>query len=255
MRAGGLRSRRAAARAQENDRLFGLGGGPGKGAPVAEVLAVERDHLRRLVLPESSDQLGDVEIGLIAEGDDSREAEADLRCQPARLQREIPALRNESDRTSRKAVRGELEPTACVEDAEAVRAEEDGSVGSHALHDGPLAGSPRLAALAEACGDPNQRLRAGLERPLDGPLEPGGGNGDDDELGRLGKLGERAVGPMAEHVVPLSVHEVDGPAILSLERAAGEPVAPLGGVVRGAEDRDRAGIEQRPQVARHRCSR
>ena len=93
------------------------------------------------------------------------------------------------------------------------------------------------------------------ERAVDRVLEGGGRHRDDDELGCAGKLLERGVRRLPEDLAAVAVDEPDVAAIGALEGARGDPLAPLGGVVRGPEDGDRARIEERPQVAHGRSLR
>ena len=72
----------------------------------------------------------------------------------------------------RQRVRGELQLGRGVEDAEAVRPDEQRARGAHALDDRPLARPALGALLAEARSDRDQRARAGGERLVDSLLEP-----------------------------------------------------------------------------------
>ena len=195
-------ARRAGARlggaaGQENDRRPRLDGGlPGAGelAPVAEVLEVDGDQPRGLVRGERLDQLGRLDVRLVPERDEAREAEPELGAHHADLEREVSALRDEADRAGLELLRAKLEPRAGVVDAEAIRPDEDGAGGAHALDDGALAGRSLLPHLAEPGADEDDAPRAGGERGVDRLLGARGRDGDDDELGRLRKLSEGRVG-------------------------------------------------------------
>ena len=188
MRLRGARPRGALARGQEHDRLAGRDGGPHEGATVAEVLAVDGDHARRLVVRELGDELGRLQIGLVAERDEPGKTEADLAGEQRELEREVPALRDEPDRAAGERVRRELELRSGVEDTEAIRSEQDRARAAHPLDDGVLTRAAGLAALPEAGRDRDDRAGAGVERCADRFLERRRRHRDGDELLRLGQL-------------------------------------------------------------------
>ena len=76
MRAGGLGARGGAARLEDNDRLFlrDARGDLGESAAVLQVLEVLRDDLRVVVLLEEGEEIVLVDVGLVAEADDRRDA-------------------------------------------------------------------------------------------------------------------------------------------------------------------------------------
>ena len=94
--------------------------------------------------------------------------------------------------------------------------------------------------------------RAGSERVVDACLERRDGHRDHDELGRAGQLRERAERLLPEDLAAVPVDEPDVAPVGALERAGGDPLAPLGRVVRRAEHGERAWIEERAEVA-HGC--
>ena len=84
--------------------------------------------------------------------------------------------------------------------------------------------------MAGRCSDKRQAERdihSGIERQLDGRAQVGPDRLLDEQV-EVGLLGSA---------------EAHG--------AAGQPVAPLGGIVGGAQDGDGAGVEQRLEVAAH----
>ena len=119
---------------------------------------------------------------------------------------------------------------------------------AHPLDQRPFAQSRLAAGLAEPGGDADDRPRAAGQRRVHRLLEPGGGDGDDHQLRRLRQIGDRGERLAAEHLAAVAVDQEDGPAVLAAERAAGQPVAPLGGIVGRAEDRHGARGEQRLEV-------
>ena len=247
----GTRARLGGTHRQEHHRLAGAGGRVDEGAAVAEVLGVDGDHLGECVIGEGGHQLGHVDVGLVSDRGKAREPEPDLPRQDAELEGEVAALGGEADRPRRELVGGQAEVGARVVHAQAVRPEQHRTGRAHPLHQRPLAQLRLGAQLAQARGDADQRPRAGGERVVHGLLEGRRRDGDDDQLGNAGQLCERGVRRPAEDGAALSVDQVDRPPVLTLERAAPEPVAPLGGVVGGSDDGDRTGVEERAKVTYH----
>jgi hypothetical protein len=254
----GVRARCTSARdrpapGQEKHRLSALDrsvGCPGELPPVPKVLAVESDHAGLLVLGEDIDQLGRLEVGLVAERDEARESQARVSREHPDLESQVAALGDEADRPARNRVRAQVEVRGRIEDPQTVRSDEQRTRRANPFHRRLLSGPALGPALAEPRADDDERLRARGERLLDGLLESPGRNGDDDELGRLRQLGQRAVGLPAQDLAAVAVDEVDRAAVLAQESSVPEPVAPLSGRVRGADDCDRAGVEEGPEVPR-----
>ena len=95
VRAGGSACCVASPGGKQDDRLASSRGGVAgarERTAVAEVLQVERDHARRFVLGERRHELGGLEVGLVAERDETREAEAMSRCDQCELEGEVAAL-------------------------------------------------------------------------------------------------------------------------------------------------------------------
>ena len=100
---------------EEHDRLPGLDRflrGAREGPSVAEVLAVEGDHARRLVVDQAADELAGLEVGLVSERGEAREAEAVILGEQGELEREIAALGDEADRAALELVPAEVEAVA-----------------------------------------------------------------------------------------------------------------------------------------------
>ena len=205
----GARARLGRADGEQHDGLFGGGGRVHEGAPVAEVLGVDGDHLGRLVLGERGDELRKVDVGLVPDRGEPREAELDRAREDAELEGEVAALRDQADRALRELVRGDAEVGARVEDAEAVRPEQHRTGIAHPRDQRPLARLRLGAQLAEPGRDADQRPRAGGQGVVDGLLEGGRRDRDDHELGHPGKLAERPVRRPSEHAAAVSVHQVD----------------------------------------------
>ena len=219
-----------AAHRQQDDGLARHTRGLGKRAPVAEVLAVDGDDARCLVPRERRYDLGDIEIRLIADGDEPRIAEPHVREQEPDLERDVAALRNEPDRPCRQRVRCELELRRRVEDAEAVGPDQHRAGGAHALDDRALARGAVGSELAEPCRDGDQHTRAGRKRLLDRLLEAGGRDAQNDELRRLRQVADRVVHRQAEQLTAATPDEEDATAMCSLYRVAREPVTPFSGI-------------------------
>ena len=255
VRAGRARAHLGGAAGQEHDRRTcldcGLAGARELTA-VAEVLEVDSDQPGGLVRGERLDQLGRLHVRLVPQRNEAREAEPELGPDHADLEREVAALRDETDRPGLQLLRAELELGAGVVDTEAIGPDQDSAGAADSLDDRTLARRPLVAHLAEAGADQDDAFRAGVERSVDCLLHPGGGDGDDDELRCLGELGQRRVRLAAEDLAALAVDEEDRTTSLALDRAAGEPEAPLAGDRRRAEHCDRPGVEEGREVAAHR---
>src|SRR5205807_8246023 len=101
--------------------------------------AIDADHPRPLVPGERGEELGGADVRLVADRDRAREAEAGVLQQEPDLEQDVAALRDEADGAGRQRRRRELELGRAVEEAEAVRADQDGIRGPHALDERPLA--------------------------------------------------------------------------------------------------------------------
>ena len=93
-----------------------------EGAAVGDVLGVDRDRARRLVPGEVLDEIGQADVGLVADRGEAREPEAAALEQHAELDREIARLRDQADRARGVVVGGDVELRERVVDADAVRA-------------------------------------------------------------------------------------------------------------------------------------
>ncbi len=188
VRARGADARRARAACQQEDRLARLCrrvGGARERPAVSEVLAVDADDPRLGVSGEGAQQVGGLEVGLVADRRKARDAEPEIRREQGDLEREVAALRDQPDRPRGEVLGAEVELRAPVVDAHAVGAEQDGAGGTHALRHRALALAALVARLAEARRDRDDRARAGGERGVDRLLEGRRRHGEDDELRRL----------------------------------------------------------------------
>ena len=124
------------------------------------------------MLGERSDELGCVQVGLVADRDGAREAEAEVGEQQPDLERDVAALRDEPDRPARQRRRRKVQLGSRVEDPEAVRPDERRAGRADALDDRRLARRALGSLLAEPSGDRYERTRAGGQRVVDRLLEP-----------------------------------------------------------------------------------
>src|SRR5258708_27238695 len=122
-------------------------------------------------------QLGRFEICLVAERREPREAETSARREQPELERQVAALRDQADLAGREIdPRREIELRVAVEDAEAVRPEQD-RVGV-----ADAAAECALLRLADAGADADDRAGADVERLVVRLLERCRGDARDDEL-------------------------------------------------------------------------
>ena len=175
---------------------------------------------------KACDQLRGLDVGLVPERDEAREAEPELGADHADLEREVAALRDEPDRARLELLRAELELRSGVVDAEAVRADEHGARRTDALDDRALARRSLLAHLAETGADEDDALGPRVEGVVDCLLDARSRDGDDDELGRLGQLRDRRERVAAEDLAALAVDEEHGAPVLALDRAAARARSP-----------------------------
>ena len=160
--------------------------GPRERPAVAEVLAVDADHAGVLVGRERLDELRGLDVGLVPERGEARDADAVLRAEQAQLEGEVAALGDDPERAGRELVHAEVERRRCVVDAEAVRPEHHRSGAAHLLDDAALELLAAVVDLAEAGRDRDDPARAGSECVVDAGLERRGRHRDHDELGRAG---------------------------------------------------------------------
>ena len=83
--------------------------GPRERPAVTEVLAVDADHAGVLVRRERLDELGGLDVRLIPERGEARDADAVLRAEQAQLEREVAALGDDPERAGRELVHAEIE--------------------------------------------------------------------------------------------------------------------------------------------------
>ena len=190
-----------------------------------------------------------LQIGLVAERREARDAEAELAREQRHLEREVAALRDEADRPRLEVARAEIEPGRPVVDAHAVGPEEHSAGGADPFDRLPLAAETLLATLAQPRRNRDDRARPDRERRVDLLLERRHGYAEDDQLRGFREIRKRPIRRPAEYLVPCTIDEVDSAPVFSTHGAAREPLSPFCGIVRRADDRDGARLEERTQVA------
>ena len=199
MRAGRAESDLARPACEQHHRLAGLGRRTSEPATVAEVLEIDADHPRGLVPRELLDELCRFEIGLIADRDETGDAQAELLAEQRDLDRQVAALRNQAEIARDEVARGEVELGLAVVQTHAVRSDQNCSRRANALDDGLLPAAALPGALPEPGRDRDDRPRARGERALHGLFERARGDREHHQLGRLGQLLEGAVRLLPEH--------------------------------------------------------
>ena len=251
MRACGAGAGGAAAGAHQHDRLAGcddLARRAREGATVAEVLHVQGDQTRLLVQRDGGQEIGRVDVGLIAHGGEARDPEAVGGQKLTDLEREVAALRDQRDRAFAEACPREPELRVRVGDPQAVRAEQQGARVADPRYRLLLA--PRSLGPGLAQPRANRDDGAGSRRDgrVDGVREAAGRHRNSDEIGRRRQLGKGTMSPATEDLPSAAIHEIHRPAMLARERTLGEHVSPLPRCVGGADDGHRPGSEQRAEV-------
>ncbi len=245
-RAGVRRGRAAACLAapglDDDDRLLGCGFARG-GQELRAVLhrfEVEQDRLRRFVAREEGQQVGAVDLQLVAERHEVREAE------PARVR---PVEHRGHQRAGLRDEREVAGARACVRKARVeARARRDRAYAVGALDADAGAfvrrEQPRALGFVEARGDHDHGARAAVGEVVDDAGHRRGRRADDAELRRLGQVLQRRVDAFA---VKFGPRRVDRPARAG-ERARAQVVpddaADRAFLVAGAEDGDGTRGEQ-----------
>ena len=252
-------SRRADRRAPDLDGDDRLAGAPRllqrfeQSAAVACAFEIEDDDLRLGIINDSGQALRCLHVGLVAGGDPIAQAEAALAGEIIEVRAEGAALADDRQRAGRRQGAVERVGKASVEagmggeEAEAVRAEDAHAARARNLCQLHFGGPARSAGLREAGGEDD----AGLH-PLGGAVAHGlhgqlGGKRDDCRLhipgdgGNLRKCGQ----PL--HLGPVRVHGHDAAGEAAFDQIAQRAAADARRILRGADDRDRARLQQRTQ--------
>ncbi len=212
---------------------------------------VDGDGGGGLVAGAVLDEVDEGDVRLVAEGDEAGEAQCVGLAAQLQFEGEVAALAEQGDRAGGEAVGGEVQLGGVVGDAEAVGADEDGSGGPHPVGDRPLAGHARGPGLGEARGDGDDRLRPAGQRVVDGGFEARAGNRDHHQFDGFADRGEGGGGGPAEDGAAAPVDQVHGPPVGGAQGLGGHGVAVLRRIVAGADDGDRAGVEECGQITAH----
>lgn len=244
-RVGGGRAARCrtAAHREEQDRLSGGVSGRQdvrEAAAVPEVLHVRRDRPRGLMGDQGLQGVGGVDVALVAERDEAREARARALKVAADLQGQVAALRDEAEAAGREVAPAEPELARRVDDAHAVGAQQAGAVRGDQVREGVLLGGARR--------DHREAAGARVEALLDHRAHLVGRDRDHHVLGRRVQGGQGGAERLALEVAAPVVDQVDRAAGAAGQGARREPVAPLLRVVGRADDRDGRRVVQRVQA-------
>src|SRR5699024_11093634 len=102
-----------------------------------------------------------------------------------------------------------------------------------------------VLGVRHAGGDDEEGAHAGGQGLVDGGGHGGSGNGDDEQFGDLGQLGQMRERRSALDRGGPGVDEVDAAPVRTGQRTGREPEPPFARIVRCSEDGDAAGIEER----------
>ena len=218
---------------------------------VAEALHVQRGHAGVLVLAEVAQVVVEADVGLVARTDVGREAHVAvvLGLQHQR-QQHVARLRDEAD-VARPGVAQveQVDLVVQVEHARGVGADDAHAARTRRVQHLLLEPGALRPGLAEAAGEDHRALDALAPALLEQPGQGLRRGADQRQVDRPGNVVERGAGRHAEDLGHLGVDRVDAPAVVALDEADHGLVAALGGIGRGAHDRDRGGGEEVVQRA------
>ena len=217
-------------------------------AAVLRVLDVRRHHPRRLVVDQRPEHVRDRQVGLVADRHEPRKAQPLGGQHQADLERQVAALRDERDAAGRLVAAGRVQPRGVSSRPRQFGPSRSIAGLAHRHHQPVLDRLPLVAPLAEPGCDHHDRPDAELRARPHGLLDGGRRDRQDREIGRLVEVEQRRHGAPADHVAAPARHHVHRRRARLAEQADREPAAPLHAVVRGADERDRARLEQRRQV-------
>ncbi len=237
------------------DDRFPRGGGfarrGGQLRAIAYRFEKQQDHPRAGIFGEQLDQLGDPEVGLVADRYELRETQAASGAAREHAAEHRSALRHEARRPRGQGidlehgVDGQGEAAGNVDEPHAVGSEHPHAQGSRPGREARL---PRSAfgtrireAVAEYRRDRNTTRAALLDRALDRIA----GRHDEGVVDRPGRFGEAAIGAFAQHFAPGRVDRDDAARVTVLAQISQGTRGVLRRVAGGADQRHRAGREER----------
>jgi hypothetical protein len=253
VRAGRAAPRVGAPALQHDDRLR-----PGRALrraheppPVAERFHEARDERRLGIVDEVLDDFRDVDVRLVADRHEARDAE------PARAEvtEDQPAVRAALRDDADAALRGRqvpevraVEPCGRRVDAHAVRAHETQPRGARSGEEIRLDAAAVGIDLAESGGEDDGRAHAARRERADRLGHGGRRQADEREIDPFGEIADAPHGVVAEDRVTRRVHGMYGAGEAPRLDVLQQPEAELGGIARHAEHGDRAGREQRVEA-------
>ncbi len=228
-----------------------------EGASVHDVLGVDPDSARGLVVEAGRHQVHHRQVGLVPQRDEPRDPESPILQQSGEVEHHVAALAQHRHLAHRQQVVGQLEAGAGVHQTQAVRPDEHRAARAHQTHHLLLHPGTVGSELGEAGGDHHHGPGSGLDRGPRGLHELVRGNADDDQVQRFTQLRsglhQRAVRTASQHFGSTAVHQQHRPLPAGLEGAPGEDVPPLRRVGARADHRDRTRVEQGGQRPSGRC--
>ena len=257
VRAGRLHPGVGASGLHDEHRLAGL---PRRGERRAEARSVEQplevhaDRLGARLVDHVLDEVADLEIGLVAERDAVAEAEAVGAGAVEDRDHQGAALADETDRPVVQPLgvehdrRAERQPVVRHDQSHAVRPDEPDAGAPRDLHELGLTGGAVGAGLGEAGGDDDAAADAGLGRLAHALDERGRWHRENRDVGRRRHRGDRRVGAASEHLGAAQIDRVDVAAEAVAHQEPHDAPAELVAAVRGAEDGDRAWMQDARDV-------
>jgi hypothetical protein len=255
----GMRQRRLGAggtapRLDDDDRLR-----PRRDAPrrhelpcIADALDIEEDRPRRRIEGEVVEEVAEIDVGHVAEGEDVGEAEAAGGGPVEDGGGDRPGLGDEGEVAGlrRQMHEARVDALRRRDEADAVRTEDAHEMRlgrlKHLLLEG-MAGSG--LAFAEAGGDDDGRPAAALPKLGDQPRHGLRRRGDDGEVGNHRQLGDRAVVEGRAHRLLVRVDRHDRPRKARLEQVPRQNLADRARLVARPDERDRLRLEQGIEIA------
>ena len=251
VRTGRLLPGRSRPALQREDRLR-AGNAPGEAAEaarIAEGLDVHQHHIRAVVVLPPLEQVVRRDVGLVADRDEPRQAEAARLGRLEEREAERAALGGEADVAGRSRAGGEggVQTRPGYRDAEAVRSDQAGAVCTHEREQSFLSLDPLPADLGEPGRDDDERAHA-LPQRLLGRLEDGRGRErDDGQVDRVGDLFDRPIAANPRDGLAVSVDGVRSAVEIACEDVPEELTADRAAPLRSADDGDSRRLEERPQ--------
>ena len=230
-----------------------LGDGAQEPATVAEVLAVDADRAHLGVVREIGDDVADGDVGLVADRDEVRHPEAHLDAVRREVDAQPARLGDERERPRHLAVvePGRVEPLVSSPHSHAVRPQQDGALLAHPAGDALLDRTALGPRLGESDRDADERPHAPRKAVLDHLLEGVRRHHQQRQVDGLVQVAQRRHRRQPLHGRAAGVDELHPAAIGAAQHAAGDAEPPLGRVVGRTDDRDRARVQQRREVAAH----